>query len=172
MLLDSTSSIPWNTCVCVCVCVCVLAQSCPTLCYPMDCRPPGSSVHEILRARILEWVAISFYRGCSQTRGWNWVFCAAGRCFSTWVMYFHLEDFPQGMGTVLTMGTPKTGARNAQKTAPSLYPKCHAHYPKRWKRKFPQLQKKWGNLPMPVMAVIDWPDLGPSKASEKTVTIT
>ena len=84
----------------------------------------------------------------------------------------HLEDFPQGMGTVLTMGTPKTGARNAQKTAPSLYPKCHAHYPKRWMRKFPQLQKKWGNLPMPVMAVIDWPDLGPSKASEKTVTIT
>ena len=34
---------------CVCVCVCVLVpQSCPTLCYPMDCSPPGSSVHGIL----------------------------------------------------------------------------------------------------------------------------
>ena len=47
-------------------CVCVLvAQSCPTLCDPMDCNPPGSSVHEIFQARILEWVAISFSRGSS-----------------------------------------------------------------------------------------------------------
>ena len=35
-------------------------QSCPTLSYPMDCSPPGSSVHEIFQARILEWVAVSF----------------------------------------------------------------------------------------------------------------
>ena len=38
----------------------LVAQSCPTLCDPMGCRPPGSSVHEILQARIQEWVAISF----------------------------------------------------------------------------------------------------------------
>ena len=37
-----------------------VAQLCPTLCDPVDCSPPGSSVHEILQARILEWVAISF----------------------------------------------------------------------------------------------------------------
>ena len=37
-------------------------QSCPTLCDPMDCSPPGSSVHGILQARILEWVAIPFSR--------------------------------------------------------------------------------------------------------------
>ena len=37
----------------------LVAQSCPTLCDPMDCSPPGSSVHGILQARILEWVAIS-----------------------------------------------------------------------------------------------------------------
>ena len=37
-----------------------VAQSCPTLCDPMDCSPPGSSVHGIFQARILEWVAISF----------------------------------------------------------------------------------------------------------------
>ena len=42
--------------------MCVQAlQSCPTLCDPMDCSPPGSSVNGILQARILEWVAISFY---------------------------------------------------------------------------------------------------------------
>ena len=45
-----------------------VAQSCPTLCDPMNCRPPGSSVHGILQARILEWVAISFSRGSSQPR--------------------------------------------------------------------------------------------------------
>ena len=39
-----------------------VAQSCPTLCNPMDCSPPGSSIHGILQARILEWVAISFSR--------------------------------------------------------------------------------------------------------------
>ena len=39
------------------------AQSCPTLCDPMDCSLSGSSVHGILQARILEWVAISFSRG-------------------------------------------------------------------------------------------------------------
>ena len=40
----------------------LLAQSCLTLCDPMDCNPPGSSVHGLLQARILEWVAISFSR--------------------------------------------------------------------------------------------------------------
>ena len=39
-----------------------VAQSCPTLCDPVDCSPPGSSTHGILQARILEWVAISFSR--------------------------------------------------------------------------------------------------------------
>ena len=41
-------------------------QSCPTLCNPMDCSPPGSSVHGILQARILEWVPISLSTGSSQ----------------------------------------------------------------------------------------------------------
>ena len=50
------------------MCVCMLAKSfhsCLTLCDPMDCSPPGSSVHGILQARMLEWVAISFSRGSS-----------------------------------------------------------------------------------------------------------
>ena len=40
-----------------------VAQSCPGLCNPMDCSPPGSSVHRIFQARIPEWVAIFFSRG-------------------------------------------------------------------------------------------------------------
>ena len=44
------------------------AQSCPTLCDPMDCSPPGSTVHGNSQARILEWVAISFSRGASSPR--------------------------------------------------------------------------------------------------------
>ena len=56
----------------------LVAQSCPTLCDPMDCSPPGFSVHEILQAIILEWVAISFSRWSS----WTWVSCTASRFFS------------------------------------------------------------------------------------------
>ena len=48
--------------VCVCVYVCVI-QSCSTLCNPMDSSPPGSSVHGISQARILEWVPIIFFKG-------------------------------------------------------------------------------------------------------------
>ena len=49
------------------------AQSCPTLCDPMDCNPPGSPDHGILQARKLEWVAISFSRGSSWHRHWTWM---------------------------------------------------------------------------------------------------
>ena len=50
-------------------CVCAkLLQSCPVLCIPMDCSPPGSSVHGILQAGILEWVAIPSSKGSSQSR--------------------------------------------------------------------------------------------------------
>ena len=53
--------------------LCVLvAQWCPTLCNPMDCSPPGSSVHGILQVRILEWIAILFCRGFSWPRIEPW----------------------------------------------------------------------------------------------------
>ena len=72
-------------CVCVCVCVCVLvAQLCPTLWGPMDCSLPGSSVHGILEARLLEWVAGPSSMGSSWSRYWTWVFCTAGRFFTIW----------------------------------------------------------------------------------------
>ena len=50
-----------------------VAQSCPTLCDPMDCRLPGFSVHGIFQARILEWVAISFSKRSSRPRDQSWV---------------------------------------------------------------------------------------------------
>ena len=49
----------------------LVVQSWPTLCNPMDCSPPGSSVHGILQVRILEWVFIHFSRGSSRPRDWT-----------------------------------------------------------------------------------------------------
>ena len=61
-----------------------VTQSCATLHNPVDCSPPGSSVHGILQARILEWVAISFSRGSSQPRDQTQVSHIAGRRFNLW----------------------------------------------------------------------------------------
>ena len=58
-----------------------VAQSCPTLYDPMDCNPPGSFVHGISQARILEWVAIPFSRGSSQPRDQTQVSCIADGFF-------------------------------------------------------------------------------------------
>ena len=61
-----------------------VAQLCPYLCDPMGCSPPGSSVHGILQARILEWAAISFSRGSSWPRDWTQVSRIRGRRFNLW----------------------------------------------------------------------------------------
>ena len=63
------------------VCCWLITRSCLTLCDPMDYRLPGSSVHEISQAKILEWVAIFFSSGSSQPRDWTHVSCIAGRFF-------------------------------------------------------------------------------------------
>ena len=59
-----------------------VAQSCPTLCDPMDCSLSGSSVHGIFQARVLEWIAISFSRGSSRPRNQTRVSLIAGRRFT------------------------------------------------------------------------------------------
>ena len=64
-------------------CICVHLH--PTLCYPMDCSPPGSSVRVISQARILEWVAISFSRGSSQPRNQTQV--SRVFCTGRWILY-------------------------------------------------------------------------------------
>ena len=68
-----------------------VGQLCPTLCNPMNC-----TVHGILQARILEWVAYPFSRGSSQPRDWTQVSHVAGRFFTSWaarealsLVYFH-----------------------------------------------------------------------------------
>ena len=72
----------WNYIHCVCVWV---IQSCPTFCDPMDYSMPGSSVHGILQARILEWVALPFSRGSSWPRDWSQVSHTGDRFFTIWV---------------------------------------------------------------------------------------
>ena len=64
--------------------LCLVAQSCTTLCDPMDCSPPGSSVHGILQARILEWIAMPSSRGSSQSRDWTQVSHLVGGFFTIW----------------------------------------------------------------------------------------
>ena len=56
-----------------------VAQLCLTLSDPMDCSLPGSSIHGIFQARILEWVAIPFFKESSQPRDQTQVSCIAGR---------------------------------------------------------------------------------------------
>ena len=61
-----------------------VAQSYLTLCDPMDCSLPGSTIHGIFQARILEWVAIPFSRRSSQPRDWTQVSHIVGRRFTIW----------------------------------------------------------------------------------------
>ena len=71
-----------------------VAQSCPTLWDPMDYSPPGSSVHGILKARVLEWVAISFSRRPSQPRDQTQVSCIASGHFTVWATREVIYDKP------------------------------------------------------------------------------
>ena len=69
-------------CACLSICLSIntfllffVAQSRPALCHPMDSSPPGSSIYGMFQARILEWVAISYYGGSFQPRGRTHVSC-------------------------------------------------------------------------------------------------
>ena len=59
------------------------AQSCPTLCDPVDCNPPGSTVYGILHAKILEWAAISSSKRSSQPKDRTWI-----SCIGRWILYY------------------------------------------------------------------------------------
>ena len=88
------------------ICCCLVAKLCPALCNPMDYSPPDSSVHGILQARILEWIAIPFSRGSSRPRDQNPVSPIAGRLFTI----------------CATREAPKYGLQNSQGTEPALEP--------------------------------------------------
>ena len=66
---------------------CLVVSRVQLFCNPMDCSPPGSSVHGISRTRILEWVAISFPRGSSQPRDWTCVSCNGKQILYHWATY-------------------------------------------------------------------------------------
>ena len=67
-----------------------------TLCDPMNCSLPGSSLHGIFQARILEWVAISFSRRSSRPRDWTQVSCIVSRCFTVWATREVTPEWPSG----------------------------------------------------------------------------
>ena len=84
-------------------CCCLNAKSCPTLGDLMNCSPLGSSIHGILQARILGWVAISSSKGSSWTRGGTQISCTGGRFFTiqlpwkppNWLYHFlYSPSFP------------------------------------------------------------------------------
>ena len=79
------SEVKWNE----------VAQSCPTLCDPMDCGLPGSTVHGGFQARILEWVAISFSRRSSRPRDWTRVSHIVGRRFTGFTVWATREVIKQ-----------------------------------------------------------------------------
>ena len=68
------------------ICVCLVIQWCPTLCDPMDCSLPGSSVHGVLQARVLERVAMPSSRGSSQPRDRTQFSRIAGGFFTDWAI--------------------------------------------------------------------------------------
>ena len=79
----------------------LVSQSCPTLCDPMDCSLPGSSVYGILQARILEWVAIPFSRGSSQLSNRTQVSRVTGRFFTVVATREATERRSRGQRSVL-----------------------------------------------------------------------
>jgi len=79
----------------VCVVLIVLSHVWPFVIPWTICSPPGSSVHEILQARILEWVAVSFCRGSSWPRDWARVSHVPGRFFTIWAI--RTERMGKGM---------------------------------------------------------------------------
>ena len=77
----------------LCLWVCLVTQSCPTLCGPMGCNPPGSSVCGIFQARTLEWVTICYSRESSRPR--DQTHASYVSCIGRQVLYHycHLESF-------------------------------------------------------------------------------
>ena len=66
---------------------CSVTKSCPILCNPMDCSPPSSTVHGILQARILQWVAMHSSRGSSQPQ--HWIHVSDVSCIGRRVLYHY-----------------------------------------------------------------------------------
>ena len=88
----------------------LVAQSCQTLCNPMDCSLQYSPIHGIFQARILKWVAISFFRVSSWPRDWTHISYIS--CFGKWILY-HCATWEAQINDVLSINF-KTLEKNLQ----------------------------------------------------------
>ena len=98
------------------MCVCSVIQSCPTLCNLTDCSPPGSSVHGISQARLLEWVAMPSSRGSLRPRNWIYVSCVS--CIM--VGFFTTEPLGKLLFSLKIMSSSQNRTRMVQRTL--MYP--------------------------------------------------
>ena len=140
-----------------------VTQSCLTLCNPMGCSLPGSSVHEIPQARILEWVAIPYSRGSSQRRDQTQVSYIAGGFFTSWATReaaeIQLED---GWTPVLQWSPLSTQMRLSVLTRVRLFATqwtvaCQAPLSMRFCR-----QEYWSGLPSLLQGNLPDPGTEPS----------
>ena len=124
-----------------------VAQSCITLCNPIDCSLPGSSVKGISQARILEWVVISFSRISSRPSDQTWVSCLAGRflppshyCSHLWgQIHCELSELHETQDTWYSGWSydgDKVGYRVTEEISPIMYFRssvlCRQHFSQAW----------------------------------------
>ena len=108
---------------------CLVTQSCLTVCSLMDCNPPGSSVHGIFQAGILEWVAIPFSRGSSWSRDLTEASCITGGFFT---VCFHFSGNPWKMNqfssvrSVLSNSLRPRESQHSRPPCPSPTPGVHS----------------------------------------------
>ena len=107
------------------LCVCSVTQSCQNLCNPIDCSLSSSSIHGILQARILEWVAIFFSRGSSQPRDQTRLLC-----FLHWqassLPLCHLGSLPALLETVFSLECLFLSQNQHQRTSHCLWERGRA----------------------------------------------
>ena len=101
----------------------LVTWSCLTLCYPMDCSPPGFYVHGIFQARILAWVVISFSRISSWLRDWTWVSHIVGRDITITVQFSSV----QFSRSVVSDSLRPHESQHARPPCPSPTPGVHSN---------------------------------------------
>ena len=107
----------------------LVAKSCPTFCNPMDCNLLGFSVHRILQARILEWIAIPFSRVSSWPRDWTQVSCTGGKFFTVWATgrsRYDNDDYGKITGHRVYQTGSLTMEKNSQQRFSLLFNKNEA----------------------------------------------
>ena len=104
-----------------------VAQSCPALCDPKDYSLPGSSIHGIFQARVLEWAAISYSRGSSQLGDQTWVSHIAGRHFTLWATREAQEYWSGLLFPSLGEPDPLPTEPQGSPSVSVLFVKCYSH---------------------------------------------